>query len=80
MVFPRAIVNRETGMASCVSNVPFVRSRARVVTPIEEPLKNTVSAAKPGNASEIESPRPIQNVRNINTGKRSPIITVGAEK
>ena len=80
MVFPRAIVNKETGIASCVSKVPFVRSSARVVTPIEEPLKNAVSAAKPGSASETESPLPIQNVRNINTGKSNPIITVGAEK
>ena len=67
-------------MASCVSKVPFVRSSARVVTPIEDPLKNTVSAAKPGSASETESSRPIQNVRNINTGKSSPIMMVGAEK
>ena len=80
MVFPRVIVGSETGMASCVSKVPFVRSSARVVTPIEELPKNAVSAAKPGSAWETESPRPIQNVRNINTGKSRPIITVGAEK
>jgi hypothetical protein len=36
MVFPKTIVKWETGMASCVSKVPFVRSSARVVTPIEE--------------------------------------------
>ena len=77
---PKTIVSRETGMESCVSKVPFVRSSAIVVTPIDEPLKNTVSATKPGSASETESPRPIQNVRNIITGKSSPIIRVGGEK
>ena len=80
MDFPSIIVDSETGIASCVSKVPFVRSRAKVVTPIEELPKNTVSAAKPGSASRIESPRPIQNVRNINIGKSKPIITVGVER
>ena len=80
ILFPKMIVSKETGMASCVSKVPFVLSGAKVVTPMEEPPKNTVSAAKPGSASRMENRLPIQNVKNINIGKSSPIITVGAEK
>ena len=80
IVFPRRIVNSETGAERNLSKVRNRLSRGMETGPMDEAAKKTVWATSTGIALDAGISRPMIKDKNMEKGKRIPNIKEGGRR